>query len=123
MRQLKILVVDDSLVMRKQLAKEIENLGHTVIDMATNGQEAVDKYTQCQPDIVTMDITMPIMDGIEASRKIREINGSAKIIMVTSHDQQELVKNALELGAMGYILKPVDPDSLRDNFDLIERML
>lgn len=123
LQTLSILVVDDSLVMRNQIRKELEKLGHSVIDIATNGKEAIEKYETHKPDVVTMDITMPEMDGIEAAGIIKENHPSAKIIMVTSHDQQGLVKKALELGAMGYVLKPIEPDTLRENLEMVARLL
>lgn len=123
MQILKILVVDDSTVMRNLVRKEIEKLGHTVVETAINGKEAIVKYDQHKPDVVTMDITMPEMDGIEAAGIIKEKHPSAKIIMLTSHDQQALVKKALELGAMGYVLKPIEPDTLRENLEMVARFL
>jgi len=87
---LKILVVDDSLIIRKKITKLSAELGHKVVYGAKNGQEAIEKYKELKPDLVTMDITMPDMDGIEAVKHIINEDSEAKIIMVTSHGQEDM---------------------------------
>ncbi|MGB5792644.1 response regulator [Poseidonibacter sp.] len=109
---LKVLVVDDSLIIRKKVTKIIENLGHEVVYAAKNGVEAIESYNIKKPDLVTMDITMPDMDGITAVKKIIENDKDAKIIMVTSHGQEDMVIKSIQSGAMGYILKPISDDKL-----------
>lgn len=109
---LNVLIVDDSLIIRKKLTKLIEKLGHTVVFGAQNGQEAIDKYSECSPDLVTMDITMPDMDGITAVKNIIQNSPSAKIIMITSHGQEDMVIKSIQAGAVGYILKPITEDKL-----------
>jgi len=104
---LRVLVVDDSMIMRKNIRKMLEELGHTVITEAKNGEDAVISYTQSLPDLVTMDITMPVVDGIEATRLIKASYPDALIIMITSHGQENLVIDAIKAGAKGYILKPL----------------
>ncbi len=111
---LKVLVVDDSLIMRRNLAKMVEALGHKVIGEAKDGNEAIDLYRKLKPDLVTMDITMPEMDGITAVQGIKKIDKNLKIIMVTSHGQEEMVINAIRSGAGGYLLKPINLMKLRD---------
>ena len=81
---LKVLIVDDSLIIRKKISKILENLGHEVLADATNGQEAIESYSKYKPDLVTMDITMPDMDGITAVKEIIKVDSEAKIIIVTS---------------------------------------
>jgi two-component system chemotaxis response regulator CheY len=108
----RVLVVDDSLIIRKTLSMELENIGCEVVAKAQSGQEAILLYNQCQPDLVTMDITMPIMSGIEALKAIKKINKNAKIIMVTSHGEEKLVLDAISSGAKGYILKPINQEKL-----------
>ncbi len=111
---LKILIVDDSLIMRKNLARNLKVLGHEIIAEAENGQTSIDLYESLEPDLVTMDITMPGMDGITAVKKIKVIDAETNIIMVTSHGQEAMVMDALKSGAKGYMLKPVTPDKLRE---------
>lgn len=123
MKQLRVLVVDDSLVMRKLVKQEIEKLGHEVVAMAQNGKEAVERFRELTPHVVTMDVTMPEMDGIEATRIIKEEYPAAKIIMVTSHEQGDIIKSAIDMGAMGYIVKPIDPATLRDNLNMVSKFL
>ncbi|MBU0632150.1 response regulator [bacterium] len=112
MFMLKVLIVDDSLIIRKKVSKLLENLGHEVIADAQNGQEAIDAYNAKQPDMVTMDITMPDMDGITAVKHIMKDNPEAKIIMVTSHGQEDMVIKSIQAGAVGYMLKPITEDKL-----------
>jgi two-component system, chemotaxis family, chemotaxis protein CheY len=109
---LKVLIVDDSLIIRKKVSKILENLGHEVVFDATNGQEAIDAYAKYKPDLVTMDITMPDMDGITAVKHIIKDDKDAKIIMVTSHGQEDMVIKSIQAGAVGYILKPISDEKL-----------
>ncbi len=111
---LQILVVDDSLITVKKLSSMLTALGHQVVRTAATGVEALATYEACQPDLVTMDITMPDMDGIEATRRIREKFPDALIIMVTSHGQEKMVLDALKAGAKGYVLKPFREDKLKE---------
>lgn len=101
-----ILVVDDSLILVKKLSMLLEKVGYRVVRTAATGNQAVAAYRACKPDVVTMDITMPDMDGIEATRAIISEFPDAKIIMVTSHGQEQMVLDALKAGAKGYVLKP-----------------
>jgi len=109
---LKILIVDDSLIIRKKITKLIEKLGHEVAFAAKNGQEAINAYESKKPDLVTMDITMPDMDGITAVGHIMKSDHAAKIIMVTSHGQEDMVIKSIQAGAVGYMLKPITEDKL-----------
>jgi two-component system chemotaxis response regulator CheY len=114
MTYLQILVVDDSLITVKKLSSMLTTLGHRVVRTAGTGQEALVAYEAYKPDLVTMDITMPDMDGIEATRQIRAKFPDALIIMVTSHGQEKMVLDALKAGAKGYVLKPFREDKLKD---------
>ena len=109
---LKVLVVDDSLIIRKKIKKIIEKLDHEVVYSAKNGQEAIDAYNSHKPDLVTMDITMPDMDGITAVNHIIKNDINAKIIMVTSHGQEDMVIKSIQAGAVGYMLKPITEDKM-----------
>ncbi|MFA6195075.1 MAG: response regulator [Sulfurimonas sp.] len=111
---LKILIVDDSLIIRKKITTIVEKLGHKVVGQATTGQEAIDIYENVQPDLVTMDITMPDMNGITAVKHIMKINTNAKIIMVTSLGQEDMVIDSIKAGAIGYMLKPITDEKLAE---------
>ncbi len=102
----KILIVDDSRTSRRILTNILQEHGHEIAGEAQNGQEAVELYESLSPDIVTMDITMPVMDGIAALQKIREEDESAKVIMITAAGQKEKVADALKLGAAEFVTKP-----------------
>ena len=105
-----VLIVDDSIFVKKQLSQILSSEKFNVIDTASDGEEAVEKYKELHPkvDIVTMDITMPKMDGITALEKIIEFDKDAKIVMISALGKQELVKKSLLLGAKNYIIKPLD---------------
>jgi two-component system, chemotaxis family, chemotaxis protein CheY len=109
---LNFLVVDDSLIIRKNVTKFLTALGHTVVGESKTGEIAVDDTKRLKPDFITMDITMPDMDGITAVKKIREFDQDVNIIMVTSHGQEDMVVSSLKAGAKGYILKPVSEEKL-----------
>ncbi|WP_018664579.1 response regulator [Heyndrickxia acidiproducens] len=103
-----ILIVDDAKFMRLTLTKMLENGGHTIVGEAENGQRAIELYRELKPDIVTMDITMPQMTGIEAVKAIMEESPDAKIIICSALGQQKLVVEAIESGAKDFIVKPFD---------------
>ncbi len=109
---LNVLVVDDSLIIRKKITKLVKKLGHEVLNSAKNGQDAIDLYAKQRADLITMDITMPDMDGITAVKEIIKNDADAKIIMVTSHGQEDMVIKSIQSGAVGYMLKPVTEDKL-----------
>ncbi|EHR77514.1 chemotaxis protein CheY [Thermococcus litoralis DSM 5473] len=102
----KVLIVDDAAFMRMLVKKILVQAGHQVVGEAGNGKEAVEKYKELKPDLVTMDIVMPEMDGISAVKEIMKIDPNAKIIMITAVGQEAKVMEALKSGAKGYIVKP-----------------
>lgn len=104
----RVLIVDDSPVMRNNLKTILTKGGHRVIAEAGNGMEAYIEYGRHKPDLVTMDITMPRMGGIEGVQKIIKSYPDAKIIMITALDQKNMVFSALQEGAKHYILKPFE---------------
>ena len=118
MTPLNVMIVEDSLITIKKVTKMIETMGHQVVHSARTGSEAVEAYSRLKPDLISMDITMPDMDGIEATRRIIEIDPQALIIMVTSHGQEQMVLNAIDAGAKGYVLKPIKEEKLQE---VIER--
>lgn len=107
------LVVDDSSLTARKLGDILAELGHSVVATAATGAEAVQAFHRCKPDFVSMDITMPGMDGIQATQDIMSEFPDAKIIIVTSHGQEGMVMKAIKAGARSYILKPVKPEKLR----------
>lgn len=108
----RILIVDDSIMMRKTLCTILQRAGHTIVAEGANGEQAVLFYTNHRPDLVTLDITMPGMGGIEAITKIREFDPNASIIVVSALGQKHVVFEALQKGAKNYVLKPITEDKL-----------
>ena len=108
----KFLIVDDSRTSRRILKGILESAGHTVIGEATNGQEGYDRYVELQPDIVTMDITMPVLDGIGGLKKIKEAYPDSKVVMVTAAGQKSKMVEAVQVGADEFIPKPFDAEQL-----------
>ena len=104
----RILIVDDAVFMRMTLGRILLNAGHTIVAEGQNGKEAVMLYHIHQPDIVTMDITMPEMTGIEAVKEIKRSHPQAKIIMCSAMGQQRMIVEAIEAGAKDFITKPFD---------------
>ena len=101
-----VLVVDDAAFMRLAIKNVLEKNGFNVISDAKNGNEAIEKYIELRPEIVTMDITMPDMTGIEALKKIIEYDPEAKIVMISAMGQERMVKEAIVNGAKSFIVKP-----------------
>ena len=108
----KILIGDDSILARKQLKDCIATLGGSNFIEAANGQEAIDKYKSEQPDIVFLDIVMPIKDGIVATQEIGDLNAKACIIMVSSVGTIQQLKAAIEAGAKDFVQKPFSGDQV-----------
>jgi len=110
MNTIKAMVVDDAAFMRLMIRNILEASGHQVIAEASNGKQAVELYKQHRPDLVTMDITMPEMDGIQAVKRIKKFDSSAKIIMCSALGQREFVLDAIFHGASDFIVKPINKD-------------
>lgn len=109
-----VLVVDDAMFMRHSLRQMLEKNNYNVIGEADNGMNAFLKYKELQPDIVTMDITMPEVDGIEAVRLIKKFDPQARIVMMSAMGQERMVREAIVAGAMGFLVKPFrEEDVLR----------
>lgn len=109
-----ILLVDDSKMSRNMLRALVEEAGYAVVAEAGDGEAAIEAYKQSSPDLVTMDITMPKMDGIESLRHIVEFNPSAKVIMITAAGQENKLIEAIKLGAKRFITKPFEKDEVLD---------
>jgi len=101
----KVMIVDDAAFMRLNLRNILKD-EYDIIGEAKNGKEAVEMYQELKPDIVTMDITMPVMDGLEAIRAIKDIDPDAQIIVCSAMGQQKMIIEAIEAGAKDFIVKP-----------------
>lgn len=112
-----ILIVDDSILMRRNLKMMLTEAGHQVVAEASNGIEAYKEYAKHMPDLVTMDITMPVMSGIDAVKKIIATYPAANIIMISALDQKSMVFEAIQNGAKHYILKPITMDKILETID------
>ncbi len=110
----RILVADDASFMRQMIREIVESEGFEVCGEASDGIEAIDEFRRLQPDVVTMDIVMPRMSGIDAVRGIMDLDPSACIVMCSALGQETLVTEALQAGAKDFIVKPFKPDSVID---------
>lgn len=121
---MKILVTDDSKMARKMVIKTLtEILGENVeIHEATNGQEALDLYKQLLPNIVFLDLTMPVMDGFEALEKIKEFDNKAKVVVISADIQKLSMDKALQLGAFNFIKKPIDLEKMQQILSKINEL-
>lgn len=115
----KILIVDDMVFMRLALKGMIEKDGFEVVGEAENGAEAVEKYKVLAPDIVTMDITMPVMTGLEALKAIMAYNPQAKVVMVSAMGQERFVKEAIVNGARYFVVKPFKQDQVLETLNKV----
>ena len=114
----KILLVDDTKFMRMMLGNILKPKGYEIVE-AGDGLEAIELYKQHKPDLVTMDIVMPNMDGIEAVKNITSEDGNAKVVMVTAVGQESKVKEAIQAGARGYIVKPFQAPQVLEEVEKI----
>lgn len=106
MRETKILVVDDAFFMRKLMGNTLKQIGFENIEFAEDGLEAVKKAEEIQPEVITLDISMPGMDGIETIGKILEVSSNSKIVMVSAIKSDQIIEKAINQGAVDYIPKP-----------------
>ena len=108
----KVLIVDDAAFMRISIKNMLTKNGYEVVGEAENGKIGVEKYKELSPDIVTMDITMPEMSGLDALREIIKINPKAQVMMVSAMGQEAMVRDAIVSGAKGFIVKPFKEDGI-----------
>lgn len=106
----RVLIVDDAAFMRMMIKDILSKNGFEIVGEAENGQKALEKYQDLKPDLTTMDITMPEMDGITAVKEIKKIDPNAKVIMCSAMGQQAMVIEAIQCGARDFIVKPFQPD-------------
>ena len=106
----KILITDDAPVIRLMLKDILEHYGYEIVAEASNGNQSVEQYKALKPDLVTMDITMPEKDGIQALAEILAFDPKARVVMVTAIDQRDSLMKAIKLGAVDYIVKPFEDD-------------
>ncbi len=111
----KVLIVDDAAFMRMMIKDILTKAGYNVVGEAVDGNDAVTKYKELHPDLVTMDITMPDLDGIEALKTIRGDDPNAKIIMCSAMGQQAMVISAIQAGAKDFIVKPFQADKVLES--------
>jgi two-component system chemotaxis response regulator CheY len=104
----RVLVVDDSTVMRKIVTQILRSEAFEIAGEASNGEEGIEMFTDLKPSLVTMDINMPIMDGLTALKKILDIDAHARVVMLTSESEQKMVLEAIQSGAKNYVVKPPD---------------
>ncbi|CCZ28664.1 MAG: response regulator [Lachnospiraceae bacterium] len=110
----KILIVDDSRTSRKMLRNILESNGHEIIDEAVNGQEGVQKFQALKPDVVTLDITMPVVDGVEALKMIKALDPESKVVMVTAAGQKNKMIECIKAGANEFLTKPFEQQEIVD---------
>ena len=106
----RVLIVDDAAFMRMMIKDIMTKNGYEVVGEAANGAEAVAKYKELKPDVVTMDITMPEVDWIQALRQIKSMDSNAKVLMCSAMGQQSMVIEAIQAGARDFIVKPFQAD-------------
>ena len=114
---MKLMIVDDSNIIRSKIARALGKHGLEIVAMAPNGQDAVRCFQTLSPDLVTMDLTMPHMDGIECIKKIRAINDKARILVISALADKATAIQALKEGALGFLPKPFTEDDLTEAMD------
>ncbi|MBC7544338.1 MAG: response regulator [Candidatus Sericytochromatia bacterium] len=110
----RVLVVDDAAFMRMMIKDILQKNGYEIAGEAANGAEAASLYQELKPDVVTMDITMPEMDGITAVKEIKKVDPRARIIMCSAMGQQAMVLDAIQAGASDFVVKPFQEDRVLD---------
>lgn len=120
MKGKRVLVVDDAIFMRTMVGDILKQAGFEIVGEASTGVEAVQKYKETKPDLVTMDIVMPDMGGIDAVREIMKVDPNARILMCSAMGQQGLVVEAIQAGARDFVVKPFQPSRV---LEAVQRVL
>jgi len=118
----RVLIVDDAAFMRLSLRNILQRNGYEVIGEAGNGEEGVAQYKVLKPDLVTLDITMPVKDGISALKEIKEFDANARVIMISAMGQESMVRDAVINGAKSFIVKPFREDFVIETIKKIAAM-
>jgi two-component system chemotaxis response regulator CheY len=113
----RLLIVDDALIMRMKIRDIARSAGWQIVAEAANGEEAVRLYQEHHPDLVTLDMVMPGMDGFAALKAIRELNPNANIVMVSAVNQKDKLRECIDNGAVDFVVKPFDPENLKSFFE------
>lgn len=109
----KVLVIDDSPFVFKAVSKALEGTDYEVVGNALDGQLGIDKYIETRADVITLDVTMPIMDGLETAKKLFEINPNARVIMLSAMGDETLLNQARQIGIKYFLTKPFRPETLQ----------
>ena len=123
MKDVNVLIVDDAVFMRMKLKNILEENGYKVVGEAENGVEAIEKFKSDKPDIITMDITMPEMDGVKALREIKQINSEVVAVMCSAMGQQSMVMDAIQAGAIDFIVKPFDTERVLQSMEKASKLV
>lgn len=110
----KLLVIDDSPFVFKAVSKALEGTEYEVVGNALDGQLGIDKYIETRADVITLDVTMPVMDGLETARRLFQINPKARIIMLSAMGDETLLNQAREIGIRYFLMKPFRPETLQE---------
>ena len=110
----RVLIVDDAAFMRKMVSDALTGGGHEIVGEAANGAEAVQRFQELRPDVMTLDITMPEKDGLTALREILSMEPAAKVVMCSALGQESKVLEAIKAGAKDFVVKPFQPDRVLD---------
>ena len=112
----RVLIADDAIFMRIALKTILERNGFEIVGEAEDGAIALEKYKLLRPDIITLDITMPVMDGLEALKQIKAFDKNAKVMMISAMGQETIVREAVMLGAIGFVIKPYKEETIAKAF-------
>ncbi|MGQ0635665.1 MAG: response regulator [Planctomycetaceae bacterium] len=113
----RVLIVDDAMIMRMRIREIALDAGWEIAGEAANGEEGLARYRELRPDLITLDIVMPKMDGVAALRQIREEDPAARVVMVSAVDQKGKLTECIRLGAVDFIVKPFEKSRLRSFFE------
>ena len=114
--KVKVMIVDDSLIIRQAIHKYLKNFNIEVVGTAENGKKALEIFKKTEPDVVTLDITMPELDGLTVLQEMITINNSVKVMVVTALSDKATGLKAIKLGAKSFLPKPFTPEKLKDSF-------
>jgi two-component system chemotaxis response regulator CheY len=113
----RLLIIDDAKIMRMRIAGIAREAGWEIVAEATNGREGLARYGECRPDLVTLDIVMPELDGVETLRELRTMDPAARVVMVSAVDQRAKLRECFALGAIDFVVKPFDKQRLLSLFE------